>query len=220
MGPLLAEVAVLGLLSGLDPLGFIAVVVVSAQDKRNGVAFCAGWLLTLAALALAPGLVFHGHVTRHHARATHRHLLAWLFLVVGVALVGLAIHAWRLSRRQQGDEVPRWYRRLQRVGPKTSFVTGLVLPSFPAALAAGTAVFHSDRRLTAQLLVIVVFLACSSINVIPPTVVLEVRPGAAPALSRLNNWAYLRRHTITFVVLGAIGVFLIARSVFRLTHGV
>ena len=49
--------------------------------------------------------------------------------------------------------------------------------------------------------------------------VLHTRPSAEPALARLNNWAYLRRHNITFVVLGVIGVGLIARSTFRLTHG-
>ena len=219
MGPLLAEVWVLGLLSGLDPLAFVAVVVVSAQNKRNGVLFCAGWLLTLLVLTLAPALVFHGHVAHHPSRG-HRHVVAWLYLIVGVALVGLAIHAWRLGHRPQGDEVPRWYRKLQRVGPKTSFVTGLLLPSIPAAIAAGSAIFHSNRTLVTQLLVIVLFLAVSSANVIVPTIVLHVRPGAEPALARINNWAFLRRHTISFVLLGAIGCALIARSVFRLVHGV
>ena len=219
MGPLLVEVSLLGLLSGLDPLAFVAVVVVSAQNKRNGVAFCAGWLLTLLVLTLAPALVFHGGVAHHPSRG-HRHLLAWLYIVVGLALIGLAIHAWRLGHRAPGEDEPRWYRRLQRVGPKTSFVTGLVLPSIPAAIAAGTAIFHSEGALVTQLLVVVLFLAVSSANVIVPTVVLHVRPGAEPALARINNWAFLRRHTISFVLLGAIGVALIARSVFRLVHGV
>jgi len=47
MGQLLAEVFVLGLVSGLDALAFIAVIVVSAQRRRNGTAFVTGWLLTL-----------------------------------------------------------------------------------------------------------------------------------------------------------------------------
>lgn len=175
-------------------------------------------MLTLTVLTFAPAIFLHGHPT-HRVRTSHRHLIAWLLLVLGLVLIGLAINSWRLGRKGGGEDVPRWYARLRKVGPKTSFVTGLVLPSFPAAIAAGTAVFHSNQGFVAQLIVIGVFLAVSSWNVITPTAVLYARPSAAPRLARLNDWAFLRRHNITFVVLGAIGAFLVARSIWRLARG-
>ena len=72
---LFAEVGVLGLVSGLDPLALIAVLVVSAQNRRNGAAFAAGWILVLTALSLAPATVLHGH-ERGGPNVTHRHLRA------------------------------------------------------------------------------------------------------------------------------------------------
>jgi hypothetical protein len=218
MESLLAEVWILGLLSGLDPLAFIAVIVVSAQQRRNGLAFVSGWLLTLVVLCLAPVIFIHGHAERRGPPA-HRHLKAWLFLILGVVLIVLALRAWQLGRRDRGDEVPKWYRRLQRVGPRSSFFAGLVLPSIPAAIAAGAAAFHTNLSLAGQLLALLVFLVVSSLNVVVPVAVLYLKPSAAPALARMNSWAFLRRHSITFVVLGLIGLGLIARSMFRLIHG-
>jgi hypothetical protein len=218
MDSLLAEVWVLALLSGLDPLAFIAVIVVSAQRKRNGVAFVSGWLLTLTVLCLAPAIFVHGHA-EHRGAPAHRHLKAWLFLVLGVVLIVLALRAWQLGRQDRGDEVPRWYRRIQRVGPRSSFFAGLVLPSIPAAIAAGAAAFHTNLSVIAQLLALLVFIVLSSLNVAVPVAVLYLKPTAEPALARMNNWAFLRRHSITFVVLGLIGVGLIARSAYRLIHG-
>ncbi len=219
MGQLLAEVFVLGLVSGLDALAFIAVIVVSAQQRRNGTAFVTGWLLTLVVLSLAPAIFVHAAPDGDRT-PIHRHLQAWLYLILGVVLIVLALRAWQVGRRDRDEtEVPRWYQRLQRIGPRASFFTGLVLPSIPAAIAAGTATFQSRLSLVGQLAVLAFFIAVSSISVVPPVVVLHTRPSAEPALVRLNSWAYLRRHNITFVVLGVIGLGLIARSTFRLTHG-
>lgn len=216
MGPLFAELFLLGLLSGLDPLAFVAVLVVSAQNRRNGVAFVAGWLLVLVVLTLAPAIVIHGG-GEHRGPVTHRHLRAWLFIALGVVLIVLAIRAYQLGRRHDPDsEAPRWYRRLQRVGPKSSFFAGCALPSFPAALAAGAAVFHTDIRLSGKLVAVIAFLAVSSAIVIVPPALLYLHPQVEPRLARINDWAFVRRHNITFVVLGVIGLFLIARSAFRL----
>jgi hypothetical protein len=219
VGQLLAEVGVLGLVSGLDPLAFIAVLVVSAQKRRNGLAFVGGWLLVLVVLSLAPATVLHGDDPRHHP-LTHRHLRAWVYLAVGVVLVALAVRAWQLGRRNDPDDVPKWYRRLQRVGTKTSFVAGCALPSFPAAIAAGAAIFHADLRFSGRMFAWSLFLTVSSLIVVVPAALLYVNPAYAPRLARVNSWAFLRRHTITFVLFGAIGLFLIVRSVFRLVHGV
>src|SRR3954454_16678789 len=177
MGPLIAEVFVLALVSGLDALAFIAVVVVSAQRRRNGTMFVTGWLLTLVVLTMAPAIVVHGGSHRDHT-PTHRHLKAWLYLILGVVLIALAVWTWLAGRRERSDEVPKWYRRLQRVGPRASFLAGLVLPSIPAAIAAGTATFQSDLTSAAKSMVVVFFIAVSSISVVPPVVVLYAHPAA------------------------------------------
>ena len=216
---LFAEVGVLGLVSGLDPLALIAVLVVSAQQRRNGAAFAAGWILVLTALSLAPATVLHGH-ERGGPNVTHRHLRAWIYLALGIVLVVLAFRTWWVGRRHDPDAVPRWYKRLQRVGTKTSFFTGCILPSFPAAIAAGAAIFHADLRFGGKFFALSLFMTVSSLIVVVPVGMLYADPGAEPKLARVTSWAFLRRHTITFVVLGAIGLFLIARSTFRLLHGV
>ena len=96
---------------------------------------------------------------------------------------------------------------------------GARLPSFPAAVAAGAAIFHTDLRLSGKLIAVLVFLVVSSAIVIVPPALLYIHPEVEPRLARITSWAFLRRHNITFVVLGVIGLFLIARSAFRLIHG-
>ncbi|MCU1503780.1 MAG: hypothetical protein JWM12_3134 [Ilumatobacteraceae bacterium] len=215
MGTLLLDVAILGLLSGLDPLAFLAVLVVSAQQRRNGIAFLCGWLLVLVVLSVAPATVLHSRPEHEHV--THRQLRAVLLLVFGLVLIGLAVRSRYAGRHHDAEKIPRWYLRLQRVGLKTSFLTGAVLPSFPAAIAAGTAVFRADIMVGGRILALTVFVLVSSAIVIAPPALLYLAPETAPVtLARINARVYRERHDITFWVLSAIGLFLVARSGVRL----
>ncbi len=173
----------------------------------------------LTALSLAPATVLHGH-ERGGPSVTHRHLRAWIYLALGVVLVVLALRAWQVGRRHDPNDVPKWYKRLQRVGTKTSFFTGCILPSFPAAIAAGVAIFNADFHFGGKVFALSLFMTMSCLIVVVPVGMLYADPGAEPKLARVTSWAFLRRHTITFVVLGVVGLFLIARSAFRLLHGV
>jgi hypothetical protein len=214
MGPLVIEVGLLGLLSGLDPLAFVAVLVVSAQHRRNGTAFVTGWLLTLSVLSIAPATILHSRP--HHGQPSHRMLRAALLLGLGIVLLAVAIRSRWVGRHHDPDEVPRWYKRLKRVGFKTSFLTGLLLPSFPAAIAAGASTFRSDIAVSGKVIAILVFVIISSIIVVVPAVLLYAAPGTGPALIRLNDWVFRNRHDITFWVLAVIGSFLVVRSGVRL----
>ncbi|MEO5899377.1 MAG: GAP family protein [Ilumatobacteraceae bacterium] len=214
MGPLVIEVALLGLLSGLDPLAFVAVLVVSAQHRRNGLAFVTGWLLTLSVLSIAPATILHSRP--RHGQPTHRTLRAALLLGLGIILIALAVRSRWVGRHHDPDEVPRWYARLKRVGFKTSFLTGLLLPSFPAAIAAGASTFRSDIAVSGKAIAIIVFVIVSSITVVVPAVLLYAAPSTGPALIRINNRVFRERHDITFWVLGAIGLFLVVRSTLHL----
>ena len=215
MRQLLFEVAILGLLSGLDPLAFLAVLVVSVQHRRNGIAFVCAWLLVLTALTIAPTTVLHSQPHRSHV--THRTLRACLLLAFGVVLIGLAIRSRWVGHRHDADKVPKWYRRLQTVGLKTSFLTGAVLPSFPAAIAAGAAVFRADVASSGRVIAFGTFLFVSSAIVIATPILLYLAPLRAPVmLARVNARVYRERHDITFWVLGVIGMFLVVRSLFRL----
>lgn len=214
MGPLVLEVSLLGLLSGLDPLAFVAVLVVSAQHRRNGLAFVSGWLLTLSVLSIAPATILHSRP--RHAHPTHRTLRAALLLGLGLLLIAVALRSRWVGRHHDPDEVPRWYRGLKRVGFKTSFLTGLVLPSLPAAIAAGASTFRSGIAVSDKVIAIAVFLIVSSIIVVVPAILLYAAPRTGPALTRINNWVFRERHEITFWVLGVIGLFLVVRSTLRL----
>ncbi len=215
MGPLVAEVAILGLLSGLDPLAFLAVLVVSHQHRRNGVAFVCGWLLTLTVLAIVPAALLH--IKPRHGQVTHRTLRAGLLFAFGLFLIAIAIRSRWVGHGHDAEKVPKWYSRLQRVGFKTSFLAGLVLPSIPAAIAAGAAVFRARVGFEGRALAMAAFLIVSSAIVIVPTALLFLSPTNAPAaLAHVNDRVYRNRHDITFWVLGLIGAFLVLRSADRL----
>ena len=135
----------LGLVISLSPLTVIpAVLVLQAPRPRpTGLAFLAGWALTIAAVTalsvLASGQL--GGLDKSPPRWSD-----WLRVVMGSGLIIYGIYKW--FTRKGHSETPRWMQSFSNISPTRAGLTGallavvrldVVLICVPAGLAIGTA---------------------------------------------------------------------------------
>src|SRR5262249_54115057 len=92
----------------ISPIPIIAVILVlfSARARSNGPAFLLGWIVGISAVTLVVLLVANGAGASDEDSQDG---VAWVKVVLGLLLIGLAVKQWR-SRPAPGTDVemPKW----------------------------------------------------------------------------------------------------------------
>ncbi|MCB1299565.1 MAG: GAP family protein, partial [Microthrixaceae bacterium] len=113
----------------ISPIPIIAVVVIlgTPRARINGLAFAAGWVVGLAAVATAV-LVLTGASGADDPTSSSATGANWVQVTLGVALLALAARQWK-GRPGPGEqaELPEWMEKVDRFGPGASTGAGLVL---------------------------------------------------------------------------------------------
>jgi threonine/homoserine/homoserine lactone efflux protein len=153
----------------LSPFPIIAVVVVlsAPRARRNGVAFLLGWLaglttLTVVMVALADGAISETGESR---------TVAWVRVLVAVALVGLAVAKWR--GRDEADaatQVPGWMASLDDLSARKAIGIGMALaganPKNVALTAAAVAAMDQvGSDIGERILVVATYVVLASVTV-------------------------------------------------------
>jgi threonine/homoserine/homoserine lactone efflux protein len=116
MGQAIGQVLSLGVGVALSPVPIIAVVLMlgTPRGRANGSAFVLGWILGLAIVGTIVLLVASGaNASEGGEPATWVGIVE---LVLGAALLGLAVRQWR-GRPRGGDagRLPSWMRTIDRL---------------------------------------------------------------------------------------------------------
>ncbi|HWL02140.1 MAG TPA: GAP family protein [Microbacteriaceae bacterium] len=202
----------------ISTIPFLATVVILLSPRRGGRAilyllgYLVGLLLVVSAftfgLAALPGSIKVGPS------------FGVVEIVVGLALMVLAVVQWRRQRRREPSKGV-WFDRLERVGPIPALGFALALNLRPKALllaaAAGIAISRERLDFGEALICIAVFVLIGSITVSAPIVMSIVMPKRTSAWLRSAR-AFIVRHSsvLTLVVLLMIGVFIIGDGITRL----
>lgn len=141
-------------------------------------------------------------------------------IVVGLALMVLAVIQWRRQRRREPSP-GAWFDRLERVGPIPALGVGLALNLRPKALllgaAAGIAISRERLDVGEALVCIVVFTLLGSITVSAPVVMSLVMPKRTSVWLRSARGFIVRNSSLlTLVVLLMVGVFIVGDGITRL----
>lgn len=215
----LAELVPLALVVALSPLSIIPAVLVlhSPRPRPAGLAFAAGWLLSLAGLT-AVFVAFSGLLGGLHT--TQPAWASWLRVVAGSALIVFGIYQW-LTRRRHTD-MPRWMRSLTDMAPRRAAVTAAVLAVVrPEVLfmcaAAGLAVGSAGLDRTGAWTAAAFFVAVSASTVVAPAVAYA---GAGDRLdgplTTLKAWMERHHTALTAAVLIVIGVMVLYKGIHAL----
>jgi hypothetical protein len=201
------------------PILVTVLILLSPNSRRSAFPFLVGVVVGIAlvftgCIALAQGIP--APVVRHPQSA-----LGIALIVIGAALVVLAVISGVRAMRSGAAGVPRWMNLVSEFGPLRSIGLGVLLCLRPKSLllcaAAGLSV-RGDRLSTAELAVLVgVFTAIAASTVIAPIVVAAASPQHAQGwLRAMRRWIEKNSATVTTLILLIIGVVVIGDGITRL----
>jgi hypothetical protein len=209
MGKLLA-IAIAMALSSV-PLMATLIILLSPHRRRSSLPFLAGWVVTLAVVALAAAA---GVLAMPLSRRERGQLAAATEIVVGAALVAGAILTWRRSRSGASTSGGR-LAALGSYGPAASFGIACLLGLRPKALllgiAAGLAIGAESETSTRNGLALALYVAVSASTVAVPIVCTLVSPHSMePRLVTWHDWLSRNGPIVTASVMMTIGLALVA----------
>jgi hypothetical protein len=142
MSDLAHTLVICGLISGTQPLTLMGLLLVlgGASPRANGLAFVLGAFLIQTSIVVVVSAVFGGTVPS--ASDEGRSFIA-VRIVVGLALLVFGL----LLRRPPGKpipEIPRALERLQGMGPRQSFVAGIIVADYQGPALASFALTSSS----------------------------------------------------------------------------
>lgn len=209
---LLANVVPLALATNGTLAVMAQIVMLQARrPRRNGTAFLAGYAVVIAGVVLLGDLVINGHVAAEQAADRE---LSVVNLLVGLGLVIFAVAIRVQSRRRPtGTEEPAFIHKMRGIGTWSALAAGVLVPTYPPAIAAATVFARSDATSAARLAVLFVFVVLATLSASVPLVAHLVAPAATSArLEQLMAWLLRHRMAFAFWVLLALGLGLVARE--------
>ena len=220
MGDAIGQVLSLAVGVALSPLPIIAVVLMlgTPRARINGPAFVAGWVLGLAVVGT---LVL---VVAGSAGATSgggpANWVGILELVLGVALLGLALRQWRgRPKESETAALPKWMRSLDSFTPTRSLaiaaaLAGINPKNLLLTVAAAAAIAQTGASTGSQAAALAVFVLIATLGVGAPVVLYFVLgERAARMLESLKAWLAANNATIMTVLLLLIGAKLIGDGI-------
>lgn len=201
----------------ISTVPFLATVVILLSPRRGRsipylIGYVVGLLLVVGAfsfgLAVVPRRIKLGPE------------FAVVEIVVGLALIALAIVQWR-RRGSREPSSGAWLGRLERVGPLPALGFALALNLRPKSLlvcaAAGLALSRAQLEFGDMLICIAVFTVLGSITVSVPTIMSLVMPRRTSAwLLRARSYLVRNSRLLTVIVLFMIGVVIAGYGLTRL----
>jgi threonine/homoserine/homoserine lactone efflux protein len=204
----------------VSPMPIVAVVLmlVTPQARSNGPAFLLGWI---AGVGIGGGvlLVIAGPANANDD-GTPADWTYWLKLLLGVALVLLAVRQWR-GRPHEGDVVatPKWMGALDDFTPAKAAIAGVALslanPKNLLLIIGGAAAL-AQFGLSAghETVCWIVFTVIASIGVGAPVVIyFALGERAAAILDELKTWMGRNNAAVMAVLCLIIGVKLIGDAI-------
>ncbi|HEX4520644.1 MAG TPA: GAP family protein [Gaiellaceae bacterium] len=220
MGQAIGEFLPAALGVAISPLPIVAVVLmlVTPRGRVNGPLFVLGWLVGLALVGVLVLSISNGaDATGSSGPATW---VDWLFLVLGLGLIGLAFKGWQ-GRPREGEEpaTPKWMGALDHFTPVKSAGAGTVLSALNPknlllAVAAGAAIADAGVSTGHEIASYVVFALIASLGVATPLAVYFVMgERSTEILQRMKTWLGHNNAVIMAVLLLVIGVKLVGNAI-------
>jgi hypothetical protein len=206
---LLLELVPLALATVISPIVFITLFLVlqGGRPVRNGVVFVAGLGTAVGVTALFSAFVLNSAVTNGGSVDTG---IGWFNLILGAAELGAGL--WLAFKGPKPGEAtpPKILERLRGAKWPVIAAVGVAVPTYPAAISAGTALLRSDAAAGHRGLAVVVYLLLCIIVVGLPVIAVAVRGDRGVAEIRdFSNWLIQHQSTVGAAVLIVVGTYLI-----------
>jgi hypothetical protein len=204
----------------LIPIMITMLILLSPNRSRSAVPFLAGWVagivIVVSLCALLARAVPASHSTRHPDT-----VLGVIEIIVGAAVVLVALLSWRWLQRRPTRSSPKWLDSARSMGPWSALGMGFVLNVRPKgillAIAAGLTVRADSGSVPEAVVAIAVYTVIAASTVAVPVIVALAAPGRMePKLVAFQEWLRRNGRTLTSVVVIVIGVVIVGMGIERL----
>jgi hypothetical protein len=202
------------------PIMATILILLSPKRAQSAVPFMVGWILGIATVVSICTAFAQLIPTSRSARRPET-VIGVAEMLVGFALIVIAIIAWRRARRNPATAMPKWLNAVGSFGPWSSFGIAFALNVRPKglllAIAAGLALRAEDLSLGESAIAIAIYtlVGCSTVAV-PIIVTLAAPERMEPDLVSAKEWITRNNGAITAIILVMIGVVIIGTGLGRL----
>jgi len=207
----LLTLLLLALALTVQPWSVLAAVllVASASGVAKAMAYVAGWVLALAAVAVAT-IALYPQTPR---AASNSPWTSWVQIASGAALGGWLLVRLRRPVAAKSKAQPRWMARLDSMSPLPAFVLGAFLPNYAIVVAAVSNVVAAGLSQAWAAVTLVLFIVVASAGVATPLLVLVFRRVDAPRIYQTwRAWLVKNGQALMTVVLAVVALILIVKG--------
>jgi hypothetical protein len=216
-----AGLLLLTITAAITPLGLIAfsLVLASNHAMRNAIAFIAGWVLTIALIAIATAQVA-STVTFSNNNAPGQ-AASIVSVVAGFVLITWGMHRRRHTIDTSTNSLPKpepaWELRVKTMGVIGAFVLGFLVQ--PWVIVTGTVadILSTDASATATLIALLSFAVGSILGFVVLLTLAIRHPGSATVrLDKIRNYVDNHRNSVINWLLLITALWLVVRGLVSL----
>jgi hypothetical protein len=202
------------------PIMATILVLLSPRRGRSALPFLLGWVLGIATV-VSLCTAFAQLIPTSRSPRRPETTIGIAEMLVGVALVVIAIIAWRRARRNPSTAMPKWLNAVGSLGRWSSFGLAFALNVRPKglllAVAAGLSLRADGLSLGESAVAIAIYtlIGCSTVAV-PIIVTLAAPERMEPRLVSAKEWITRNNGIITAIILVMVGVVIFGTGLGRL----
>lgn len=195
------------------PIMATILILLSPKRAQSAIPFMVGWILGIATV-VSICTAFAQLIPTSRSPRRPETVIGVAEILVGLALIVIAIIEWRRTRRNPATAMPKWLNAVGSFGPWSSFGIAFALNVRPKGLllatAAGLALRVNDLSLGESAIAIAIYtlVGCSTVAV-PIIVTLAAPERMEPRLMSAKEWVSRNSGVITAIILVMIGVVII-----------
>jgi hypothetical protein len=201
------------------PLTVTILILLSPNRGRAALPFLVGWVIGVTAVIVVSAV--GAQALSQPLRRGQDTATAVLAIIIGAALMVLAI-VYLLRRSQASSTgLPRWLTAAESFGPLTSFAIGVVLSFRPKGLllgiAGGLALSAASLKADQAVELIIIYTAIATSTVVVPIAASLVAPQKMePKLVSARDWLTVSGRILTSLMMFMIGVVILASGLTNL----
>ena len=201
------------------PITATILILLSPKRNRSAIPFLIGWLVGMAAVVGVASVGANALPIRS-LRAPQK-AIGIAQIIVGLAVLVVAVMAWRRAARAPAVKGNRWLDRVDGMGPVAALGLAVALNLRPKGLllgaAAGLSIAGSSLNDSEAAIVVAIYVGLASSTVIVPIVLTLVAPARMqPRLVLARDWLSHNSTHITVVVLVMVGFVILGAGLSRL----
>ena len=202
------------------PIMATILILLSPKRAQSAVPFLIGWVLGIL-VVVSVCTLFAQVVPASRSPRRPETVIGIAEILIGVALIVIAIFEWRRSRRNPTDAMPKWLNAVGTFGAWPAFGIAFALNLRPKglllAIAAGLVLRAESLSLGESAVAILIYtvIGCSTVAV-PIIVTLAAPERMEPRLISSKEWIGRNSGVVTALILILIGVVIIGTGLGQL----